>query len=307
MGTEETVARGAEDIVRLELTSEAHSPHRGRTLAISALIHLLVLLLLLFPPTFNFLMGEEFVPPGKVIVRFWEPGGKGPGGGGGGGGSGGRHPTAFIRARLPEPKPEPAEETEPRRAPIAPRRVPALRYDHLEVPDLPNDTARLFDHVFSPDETDFPGLSLTDARDFGGLDIEPSSGSGGGLGGGEGTGVGTGTGWGVGPGEGGGFGGGKYRPGGYDVEPILVYQPPEPAYPPEARKRMVTGEVILQILVRPDGSTEVVGVIKSLPYCVNAAKENARLWRWKPALQDGKPVEALGIITVRFDLFASKG
>jgi hypothetical protein len=48
----------------------------------------------------------------------------------------------------------------------------------------------------------------------------------------------------------------------------------------------------------------VVRVIKSLPYCVDAAKENAKLWRWKPALKNGKPVEALGIITVTFDIFA---
>ena len=71
-----------------------------------------------------------------------------------------------------------------------------------------------------------------------------------------------------------------------------------------AREKMVAGEVILQVLVRLDGSTEVVRVIKSLPYCVDAAKENARLWRWKPALKKGKPVEALGIITVTFDIFA---
>jgi hypothetical protein len=60
--------------------------------------------------------------------------------------------------------------------------------------------------------------------------------------------------------------------------------------------------VILQVLVRRDG--RVVRVIKSLPYCVDAAKENAQLWRWKPALKNGKPVEALGIITVTFDIFA---
>ena len=45
-------------------------------------------------------------------------------------------------------------------------------------------------------------------------------------------------------------------------------------------------------------------MIKSLPYCVDAAKESAKLWRWKPALKDGKPVEAFGIISVTFDIFA---
>jgi outer membrane biosynthesis protein TonB len=67
---------------------------------------------------------------------------------------------------------------------------------------------------------------------------------------------------------------------------------------------MVVGEVILEVLVKVDGSTEVMRVIKSLPYCVDAAKERARLFRFKPALKDGKPVEAMGIITVTFDLYA---
>ena len=103
---------------------------------------------------------------------------------------------------------------------------------------------------------------------------------------------------------GGGFGGGDFSPGGWDIEPVPIFEPPSPPYPPVAREKMVAGEVILQVLVHLDGSTEVVRVIKSLPYCVDAAKENARLWRWKPALKNGKPVEALGIITVTFDIFA---
>jgi outer membrane biosynthesis protein TonB len=62
--------------------------------------------------------------------------------------------------------------------------------------------------------------------------------------------------------------------------------------------------VILRVRVKLDGSTEVVGVVKSLPHCVDAAVESAKLWRWKPARRNGKPVEAFGIITVTFDLFA---
>ena len=159
----------------------------------------------------------------------------------------------------------------------------------------------LFEGIFSPDEQQFPGLSLTDSRDFGGLDTTVSAGTGAGIGGGDGTGVGVGEGFGVGPGRGGGFGGGDYSPGAWDIEPVLVFKPPDPEFPPTAREKMVRGEVIIQVLVKLDGSTEVVGVIKSLPYgCVESAKENAKLFRWKPALKEGKPVEAWGIITVEF-------
>ena len=63
----------------------------------------------------------------------------------------------------------------PRKAPVAPRRLPTLNADSLQVPDLPTDTDRLFGGVFSPDAVDFPGLSLIDGKDYGGLDTETSS------------------------------------------------------------------------------------------------------------------------------------
>ena len=62
--------------------------------------------------------------------------------------------------------------------------------------------------------------------------------------------------------------------------------------------------MILRVLVKLDGSTEVVSVVKPLPHCVDAAVASAKRWRWKPALKGGKPVEAFGIITITFDLFA---
>ena len=108
----------------------------------------------------------------------------------------------------------------------------------------------------------------------------------------------------MGPGYGGGSGGGAYSPGGYDVEPELVYEPDEPPYPESARRRRITGDVMLQVLVKLDGSTEVLGVIKSgCRACVETARQHAALYRWKPALKDGKPVEAVGVIIVTFGLF----
>ncbi len=105
---------------------------------------------------------------------------------------------------------------------------------------------------------------------------------------------------------GGGFGGGKYSPGGWDIDPVPVYEP-KPGYPPLASEKMIRGEVILEILVHKDGSTEVLRVLKSLPYgCVDAAIEAAERWRFKPALKKGLPVDAVGIITVEFDLLSRK-
>lgn len=237
------------------------------------------------------------VDPGPVVferIRFYPESPLGPGGGGGGGHEGDR-PTASTGF-------EPKGTHEPRRATLAPRKPRPLSFDDLNVPDLPHETALLLDGVFSPDGVDFPGLSLSDPRDWGGFDVAPSSGDGGGLGGGDGIGIGTGKDWGAGPGRNGGCCGGEGG-GGWDTEPVPIYRPPNPAYPSGARERMISGEVILRVLVRVDGSTEVVGILKSLPHCLETALANAKLWRWKPARREGKPVEAFGIITVTFDIY----
>jgi outer membrane biosynthesis protein TonB len=268
----------------------------------SLLAHFFVLAVMLFGGA-EWFRGNDADGTFAPRVRFYFPGGEGPGGGGGGGGSGGRKPTAYIRTRIVE-APPPEEAPPERRAPLAPRKPRALNFNDIEVPDLPTESTELIGGVFSPDAVELPGLSATDTSDWGGVDREASSGTGGGIGGGQGTGVGVGQGRGVGEGRGGGTGGGDFSPGAWDIEPVLIYEPDPPTYPTVAREKMVAGEVILQVLVKLDGSTEVVRVIKSLPYCVDAAKENAKLWRWKPALKNGKPVEAFGIISVTFDIFA---
>ncbi len=89
-----------------------------------------------------------------------------------------------------------------------------------------------------------------------------------------------------------------------DTEPVLLYKPPSPPYPKEARNAGTTGEVVARILVRLDGSTEVVEVIEGLPHgCTAAAISNAALWTWEPATKNGRPVEAVGVIVVSIELF----
>ncbi len=275
---------------------------RERSALVSLALHL-SLGALVFLPGLASLGDSGPERPATPLFAFDVAGGEGPGGGGGGGGSSGRRITAWIPEQVESPAaPEPEPE---RQAPIAPRAPRPLRFEDLEnLEDDPDRIASFSGAVFSPQAVEAPGLSLTDFEDRGGRDRERSAGTGGGIGGGEGAGVGEGRGWGVGPGYGGGSGGGAYRPGGYDVEPRLVYEPEEPPYPDAARRRRVTGEVMLQVLVKVDGSTEVLGVIKSgCRVCVETAREHALKYRWKPALKDGRPVEALGVITVTFGLF----
>ena len=210
---------------------------------------------------------------------FRVAGGEGAGSGGGGGGSRGDRISAYIPVRAaPEPQPEPEP---PREAPIAPQKPRPLRFEDLEnLADQPDMTTQMLASVFSPQAVASPGLSLSDFTDRGGRDTAPSAGTGGGIGGGEGIGTGEGRGWGVGPGFGGGSGGGAYGPGGYDIEPQLIFEPEEPPYPETARRRRLGGEVMLQVLVKLDGSTEVLGVLKSgCRACVETARRHAHVHR----------------------------
>lgn len=275
----------------------------------SAAFHLSLGLLLFAPGLFGGFRSEDAGREALPRFHFDVAGGSGPGGGGGGGGSRGDRITAYIPERAePPPEPERAEPETPREAPIAPRKPRPLRFEDLD--DLTDRTPPVdlaLGSVFSPQAVESPGLSLSDFEDRGGRDRTPSAGTGGGIGGGEGVGTGEGRGWGVGPGYGGGSGGGAYAPGGYDVEPRLIYEPPEPPYPESARRRRVTGEVMLQVLVKLDGSTEVLRVIKSgCRACVETARRHALRYRWKPALKDGEPVEAVGVIRVTFGLFSAR-
>lgn len=91
----------------------------------------------------------------------------------------------------------------------------------------------------------------------------------------------------------------------YTTDPVPLKKPSNPSYPRQAIEKRIAGEVILQIAVELEGSTTVLRVVKSLPYCNVAAIEHAWKWRWRPAVIDGEPVRAFGIITVSFDIFNS--
>ena len=206
------------------------------------------------------------------------------------GGSAGAHEAAES-AGAAEDLPAAADLVEPASAaetppptPLAPRVPRPLRLEELEVPVLPQETA----HALDVGALDSPQLPQIQSQSLGGLGPRRKAPVPGGSG--------------IGP-AGASRRGAPHARGSYDVDPVPIYKPTEPPYPEKARERMVSGEVILEVIVKLDGSTEVVSVIKSLPHCVDAAIENARKWRWKPALKDGRPVEAYGIITVSFDLF----
>ncbi len=77
----------------------------------------------------------------------------------------------------------------------------------------------------------------------------------------------------------------------------------EPLYPEAARRLRIEGVVILEIVVKKDGTVGNVRVLRSLnPLLDQAAIDAVRQWRFQPGLINGRPVDAYYTLTVRFSL-----
>jgi len=129
------------------------------------------------------------------------------------------------------------------------------------------------------------------------------TGGGGGIGSGSGGGVGSGTGPGVGPGRGGGIGGGVFRVGG-GVSPPRALDTPDPEYSEEARKAKYQGTCVLWLIVGPDGKPRDIKVARALGMGLDEkAIQAVRMWKFEPAMKDGKPVAVQINVEVNFRLY----
>jgi TonB family protein len=227
-----------------------------------------------------------FVPQSnpKNIIWLTQPG---PGGGGGGGGN-----------QMKEP----------------PRKAELKGKDKLTVPVDKAPTLEVTKKEPTPvEQLNIPAKSLADATDLlaGALEAPPGpptsslgSGTGGGAGTGRGTGIGPGSGSGLGPGSGGGTGGGAYQPGNGVTLPRVLHEE-RPQYTSDAMRAKVQGTVLLQCVVRPDGSVGDVQVVRSLDSTFGLdqqAMNAARKWRFSPGMRLGEAVPVLITIELTFTL-----
>jgi TonB family protein len=128
------------------------------------------------------------------------------------------------------------------------------------------------------------------------------SGSGTGVGSGEGSGAGEGKGAGIGPGSGGGTGGGPYRPGS-GISPPGLLREVRPDYTEDARRRGIEGDVVLEIVVRSDGTVGNVRVLQGLGGGLDQrAIDAVRQWRFSPARRLGTAVDVMVEVAVEFKL-----
>ena len=233
-----------------------------------------------------------------------------PGPGGGGGGGGLRQPRPAPRAQMrgkseqrspvptvhvdrgepAEPKPAPVPEPKPAPAQVEPPPPPAQ-------PDpAPPVVAPVATRA--SDQTDRAGLPTDVKQDS----TSRGSGDGGGAGTGKGTGLGEGEGSGIGPGSNGGTGGGPYRPGSGVTPPSLLKEV-KPDYTEDARRRGLSGDVELEIVVRRDGSVGEVRLLRGLGAGLDQrAIDAVRQWRFSPALRQGTPVDVVVEVAVEFKL-----
>jgi periplasmic protein TonB len=259
-------------------------------LAGSLVSHIALALIVLFGVRFG---GASVVSPAVLpdqpntnIIWLSQPG---PGGGGGGGGK-----------RMKEP---PRQAEMPGKDKIT---VPVSKPPKMEMQEVkkePDPVAQL----------NIPAKNLAAAQDSlpGAIEAPPGppslsqgSGSGGGAGTGTGTGVGPGSGSGLGPGSGGGTGGGVYRPGNGVTLPRVLHEE-RPQYTSDAMRAKVQGTVLLECVVKPDGSVGDVQVIRSLDPTFGLDQQAvvaARKWRFAPGTRLGEPVPVLITIELTFTL-----
>ena len=115
-------------------------------------------------------------------------------------------------------------------------------------------------------------------------------------------GMGPGTGAGVDEGSGGGVGGGPFRPGS-GVEPPRLLREVKAQYSEDARTRGITGGVVLEIVIRSDGSVGDVKVLRGLGYGLDERAISAvRSWKFAPARRLGSPVDVIVEVEVEFSL-----
>ncbi len=223
----------------------------------------------------------------------------GPGGGGGGGGLRQKAPPPRAQrkgkssldspvpvrkapkpieaAPTPEPPPPPPPEVKPE--PLPPVVAPVATV-------AANETER-------PGVIDEPAPKQTESR---------GPGAGGGVGTGTGTGLGKGDGSGIGDGSGGGMGGGPYRPGS-GVLPPRILREVKAGYTEDARRANVEGGVVLEIVVRRDGSVGDIRLLSGLPHGLNErAIAAVRQWRFAPATRLGQAVDVVVEVEVAFKL-----
>lgn len=77
-------------------------------------------------------------------------------------------------------------------------------------------------------------------------------------------------------------------------------------YPEAALKEKLTGDVLLLVVVGPDGKVQRAHHLSGNPILVEAAEAAVKKWRYKPHLVEGLPMEFETEVRLKFSPDAAK-
>jgi TonB family protein len=87
------------------------------------------------------------------------------------------------------------------------------------------------------------------------------------------------------------------------VQSVAILSKPNPAYTDEARKLGIEGEVLVDVIFLASGQIKIEGVEKGLGHGLDeSAVRAAQQIHFKPALQEGRPVDFPAVVHIVFQL-----
>jgi len=89
---------------------------------------------------------------------------------------------------------------------------------------------------------------------------------------------------------------------GGDVQAARLMHEVVPVYPVVARAARIQGTVELSASIAPNGTVEDVRLMSGNPLLVGSAEDAVKQWTYQPTYLNGKPVEVLTEIDVKFTL-----
>ena len=86
--------------------------------------------------------------------------------------------------------------------------------------------------------------------------------------------------------------------------PVAIHQPLL-SYTTEAKEAKIEGLVLLQAVIRKDGTVSDAKVLRGLGHGLDEAAVNAvvKEWRFKPGTLDGQPVDVRATMEISFRLY----
>jgi protein TonB len=195
-----------------------------------------------------------------------------------GGGGGQRGPTPVTKGQLPK-----FADTQ-----ITPPKAPPMQQPKIKMPEPTIEVQKDLKMA----SNSMPNLGVPNSPIFGNS-----------MGNGSGSGLGSGSGSGLGPGSGGNYGGGLRHGGGGVSSPEVIFKV-EPEFSEEARKAKFMGVVTVNLIVDTKGLPQNVHISRGVGMGLDEkALEAVRQYRFKPAMENGKPVPVQVNVEVNFQIF----